>query len=77
MLAWAQSNAVGVIDLTAEVSAHDAAAITLRDGIHFNTLGNRLLADSIERRLVDEYLSGNRNSSEAVRALGFENQQQQ
>ena len=50
---WAESEAVDLIDLTSAVSAYETKAVTLRDGVHFNALGNRLLADSLEKELTE------------------------
>jgi len=54
---WADSNDVDLFDLTDAVSAYDTKAITLGDRVHFNAQGNRLLADSLERHLVEVCLS--------------------
>jgi hypothetical protein len=53
---WAESEAVQLFDLTRAVSEYETNAITLRDGIHLNSLGNRLLADSLETSLTDKFL---------------------
>jgi len=73
---WAGSNGVDLLDLTGAVSAYDTKAITLRDGIHFNGRGDRLLAASIERHLADVWFSKNPSAEGgATRALELGNHQ--
>jgi hypothetical protein len=52
---WAGSENIDLIDLTGSVSPYETKAITLRDGIHYNSRGNRLLADSLDRYLADKF----------------------
>jgi hypothetical protein len=57
---WAKSNGVELVDLTAAVSWYDITTITLEDRTHFNKRGNQLIADSLEKRLADAFVSRNR-----------------
>ncbi len=50
---WAASEEVPLLDLTSAVSDYKVALITLSDRTHFNKLGNRLLASSLEKNLGD------------------------
>jgi lysophospholipase L1-like esterase len=73
---WADSQGVVLLDLTGSMSAYDTKAITLRDGIHFNKLGNRLLADSLEKDLADVYFAKSGSTeSRTIKTSGFRGHQ--
>lgn len=55
LTSWAGSEGIDLIDLTASVSSYQTEAITLRDRTHYNSLGNRLLADSLEGYLAAKF----------------------
>lgn len=50
---WAESEGIELLDLTSAVSVYETKAVTLRDGVHFNALGHRLLADALEKNLSE------------------------
>jgi hypothetical protein len=52
---WADTEAVDFFDLTGAVSAYETKAVTLRDHVHYNVLGNRLLAEALEKSFAEEF----------------------
>jgi lysophospholipase L1-like esterase len=66
---WARSEGVDILDLTRAVSSYETKAITLRDGIHYNPRGNRLLADLLEKYLADKFTKNVRTDGTRFGAL--------
>ena len=52
---WADAEAVDFFDLAGAVSGYETEAVTLRDLVHFNAFGNRLLAEALEKSVVKEF----------------------
>jgi hypothetical protein len=52
---WAETEGVTLFDLTNSVSAYETSAITLLDRVHYNSHGNWLLANSLEKYLEDKF----------------------
>ncbi len=47
---WAASNSVPFLDLTAAESTHSVGEISFDHGMHFNTRGNRIIANAFEQQ---------------------------
>ena len=50
---WASNHAVPFIDLTAAESTHSVSEISFDHGMHFNTRGNRVIADALKQQWPD------------------------
>jgi hypothetical protein len=71
---WAETEGVTLFDLTSSVSAYETSAITLQDRVHYNSRGNLLLANALEKYLEDKFtkVDWGRNESNTNRA-GYTN----